>query len=89
MNYKNGTDILPAHLLKKVQDYVDGGLIYIPKKSSKAGWGQISGARQSIDRRNREIRFLFKQDVTIRELAERFHLGEDSIRKIVYKKKQI
>ena len=89
MNYKKGADVLPARLLKEIQEYIEGSLIYIPKKSSKVGWGYVSGTRQFIDKRNKKIIYLFDQGVSIEELEERFHLGEDSIKKIVYRKKQL
>lgn len=89
MNYKKGTEVLPARLLKEIQDYVEGSLVYIPKKSSKAGWGCVSGARRSIDQRNRRIVSSFERGETITALAEQFHLSEDTIKKIVYGKKQI
>ncbi|HBI73148.1 MAG TPA: hypothetical protein DDY59_08170 [Lachnospiraceae bacterium] len=87
MDYKKGSEVLPAHLLKEIQKYVDGSLVYIPKKSGRAGWGSLSGARQVIDKRNQRILYLFLQGASIQELAEEFHLGEDTIKKIVYKKK--
>jgi len=87
LNYKKGTDVLPDRLLKEVQEYVEGCLVYIPKKGSKAGWGYLSGTRQLIDKRNNKINHLYEQGESIRILAEQFHLGEDTIRKIVYKKK--
>lgn len=87
MEYKKGSDVLPAHLLEEIQEYVEGSLIYIPKKSGKVGWGHLSGARQAIDKRNKKIRYLFKNGETIESLAEKFHLSEDTIRKIVYGKK--
>lgn len=87
MNYKKGSEVLPARLLKEIQEYVDGTLVYIPKKSSKAGWGSISGARQLIDRRNSTINTLFKRGVSIADLSEQYHLSEDTVRKIVYRKK--
>ncbi len=89
MNYKKGAEVLPARLLKEIQEYVDGGLVYIPKKSDKAGWGYVSGARRMIDKRNKEIISRYEQGETINALADRFHLEEETIRKIVYKKKQI
>jgi Mor family transcriptional regulator len=89
LNYKKGADVLPARLLKEIQEYVEGSLVYIPKKSNKAGWGYVSGARESIDRRNRKIMSLFEQGETIEALSDRFHLGEDTIKKIVYRKKSI
>jgi Mor family transcriptional regulator len=89
LNYKKGADVLPARLLKEIQEYVEGSLIYIPKKSSKAGWGYLSGARQSIDKRNKRIIFLFEHGADINGLSDKFHLSEDTIKKIVYGKKQI
>jgi Mor family transcriptional regulator len=87
LNYKKGADVLPARLLMEIQEYVEGSLVYIPKKSSKAGWGDISGARQFIDKRNKKIISLHEQGKTLQELADQFHLEEDTIKKIVYKKK--
>lgn len=89
LDYKKGAEVLPARLLEEIQEYVEGTLVYIPKKGTRAGWGQISGARRSIDQRNQKIASLFEQGETIYELAEKFHLGEDTIRKIVYGKKQV
>lgn len=89
MDYKKGIEVLPARLLKEVQEYVEGSLLYIPKKTDKAGWGYKSGARGSIDQRNKTIINLFEQGENLTDLAEEFHLGEDTIKKIVYGKKQI
>jgi Mor family transcriptional regulator len=89
LDYKKGAEVLPARLLKEIQEYVDGGLVYIPKRSSRAGWGDVSGARRSIDQRNRMIVSQFTRGASITELADQFHLGEDTIKKIVYRKKQI
>ena len=87
MDYKKGVEVLPARLLEEIQNYVEGSLVYIPKKSNKAGWGYVSGARQLIDKRNKKIIYLFEQGGSIMELADQFHLEEDTIKKIVYKKK--
>ena len=87
MNYKKGVEVLPARLLTEIQEYVEGSLIYIPKKSGKAGWGYVSGARADLDKRNARIIALYEQGETIESLADRFHLGEDTIKKIIYKKK--
>ncbi len=89
MNYKKGAEVLPARLLKEIQEYVEGSLVYIPKRSRKAGWGCVSGARQMLDQRNKKMARLYEQGESIRSLAERFHLGEDTVRKIIYGKKLI
>jgi len=89
LDYKNGTEVLPAHLLKEIQKYIEGSLIYIPKKSTRVGWGQASGTRRLIDQRNQTIVKLYKQGHSITELAEEFHLGEETIKKIVYGRKYL
>lgn len=33
MSYQKADHILPPELLKKVQEYIDGELIYIPKRA--------------------------------------------------------
>lgn len=86
MNYKKGTEVLPARLLNEIQEYVEGSLVYIPKKGNKAGWGCLSGARQLIDKRNKKMISLFRNGGSIGELAVQYHLSEDTIKKIVYRK---
>ena len=84
MNYKNGKEILPPELLKELQKYVDGELIYIPRVDCKrAGWGQNNGTRLVIEMRNNEIYRFYKNGIPVTELVEKFHLSDDSIRKIV------
>lgn len=87
MNYRKGSDVLPARLIEEIQEYVDGGLVYIPKKGNKAGWGHKSGARELLDRRNKEIAGCYEQGESIAELADQFQLSEDAIKKIIYRKK--
>jgi Mor family transcriptional regulator len=84
MVYKNGKEVLPAWLLKELQEYIQGDLIYIPRKEDKkAGWGELSGARVDIRKRNAEIYYLYKNGINLLELTQKFHLSEDSIRKII------
>ncbi|WP_028552232.1 CD3324 family protein [Paenibacillus sp. UNC451MF] len=86
MGYKNGKDILPPSLLKQLQDYIQGEIIYIPKKEqTRAGWGENNGTRLTIQRRNHEIYRLYENGSTVLELIQKYHLSEDSIRKIIVK----
>lgn len=84
MAYKNAARCLPPHLLAEIQKYVEGDIVYIPKRSQRRRWGELSGARQLIDRRNHRMAQLYQQGVSVEELAERFHLSIESVRKIVY-----
>lgn len=84
MQYKNGKEILPTELLKELQKYVQGELIYVPtSKAERKGWGENNGTRESIRKRNIEIYKLYKDGLTIDILMNTFNLSEDSIRKIV------
>jgi len=84
LNYKNGRDVLPPSLLKELQKYLDGELIYIPKTDERrARWGEVSGTRNLLAERNKEICRLHACGSSIAELEGRFHLTGESIRKII------
>jgi Mor family transcriptional regulator len=86
LNYRNGKDFLPELLLQQLQEYVEGELIYIPRRNEqRAGWGSVNGTRFKLEMRNREIHLLYRSGMTVRELAERYHLSADSIRKVLQK----
>ncbi|MCX7749460.1 MAG: CD3324 family protein [Clostridia bacterium] len=86
MMYKNGGTVLPPRLLKELQKYIQGELIYIPKHSKKrAGWGHLNGTREALVQRNNEIYSEYKNGIQIDFLALKYHLSEDSIRKIIFK----
>ena len=55
MKYVNAAEILPEQLLKELQSYIDGRVLYIPKASAKKEWGTASGARTFYQERNKEI----------------------------------
>ncbi|UFT99641.1 hypothetical protein KO561_01300 [Radiobacillus kanasensis] len=87
MKQVKATTILPKHLLMEIQKYVDGELLYIPRRSDKhREWGSCSGGRQLIDERNREIRQSFRKGKPIDQLAESYCLSPETIKKIVYTK---
>lgn len=88
MKYENAKDLLPNYLLEQVQRYAAGKLLYIPKTEEPKGWGEASGTRKKLEKRNASIQFLYSSGKTISELAEEFYLSTDSIKKIVYGKKR-
>ncbi|MCJ8008643.1 CD3324 family protein [Lederbergia wuyishanensis] len=90
MQYKNGKEVLPPHLLKELQNYIQGELLYIPKKTNeRAGWGEVNGSRRLIAKRNEEIYRLYQDGQSFEELERIYNLSLDSIRKIVYKTREI
>lgn len=90
MKYEKAQEILPQHVIELIQQYVDGGYLYIPRKSdSKKAWGENSGIRKCLKERNREIFSKYNKGVSIKELTEQFFLTEHSIRRIIRQEKQI
>ena len=89
MKYRNAAHILPDELLREVQKYTEGEAIYIPKKEDKRKWGEGSGARKYYEDRNKKIRTEYEDGRTIDEIAEKYNLSVDSIRRIVYRKEGI
>jgi hypothetical protein len=88
MKYENAKDILPAQLLAEVQKYAGGKLLYIPVENESKSWGETSGYRQKLLKRNVMITNKYKAGATIWSLAEEYFLSLDSIKKIVYGKKE-
>ena len=88
MKYENARDILPEELLKEVMAYAAGKLLYIPTSGKRRVWGEISGARGTIRARNGEIRRAFTAGESAEELGKRYFLTPETIRKIVYEKRE-
>lgn len=82
-NYKNAGDILPKELLVHLQQYAEGELLYIPRRGRRVRWGERSGSRAETDRRNAQMRREYREGHSIDELAAKYHLSVETIRKIV------
>lgn len=89
MKYANGKDIFPETLLKQIQKYVSGTAVYIPAAAEKKSWGETSGYKRYILERNREIKSKFKAGINIELLADEYFLSPETIKKIVYSKKEV
>lgn len=88
MEYLNANDVLPKELLKEVRKYADGMLLYVPKAEGKEKtWGELSGQKLYYRKRNRMILNKFKYGISIKELAEEYHLSIETIKKLVYSKR--
>ena len=88
MNYENAADILPEDLLKRVQKFAAGKLIYVPETIGKRSWGETSGYKLYLAERNQEIKEKFISGSTIENLADEYNLSVESIKKIVYTKSE-
>lgn len=84
MGYKNGSVLLPAQLLRQIQDYVDGEYIYIPRLTGKRKrWGDNTDARSMLAERNSEIYRKYKSGVPVKQLSETYYISPQGIYKIL------
>ncbi|MGG7179404.1 CD3324 family protein [Clostridium paraputrificum] len=84
MKYENAQNILPSSIIRELQQYVDGIYLYIPKReNNKKSWGEDSGFRQELVKRNIEIYEKFLKGISVKELAKGYYLSESSIRRII------
>jgi len=81
--------LLPDELIEKIQEYVDGTYIYIPrKKASTRSWGEVSGTRSELEKRNQAIQSAYLAGRSINQLAESYFLAPNTIRKILWRLKK-
>ncbi len=87
-SYINADGLLPPDLLREIQKYVQGSLVYIPRHPDKhLGWGAKNGARDNLDKRNDAIRAAKSEGKRIDDLADSYGMSPDGIRKILYGRK--
>lgn len=89
MSYTKAHEILPAELIEKIQQYVDGACIYIPRRSeSKKEWGAGTDIRRELAERNRQIYTDYLEGMDTRVLSEKYCLSLKSIQRIVLAEKR-
>jgi Mor family transcriptional regulator len=88
LKYRNAKTILPERLLRELQQYVQGEILYVPgREEIRAGWGESNGTREMYKRRNAEIVMLYRSGISVEKIAERYNLSEYSIKKIICRSK--
>lgn len=87
MKYVSANEILPDVLVKELQKYVQAGYIYIPAKEEQhKSWGEVSGYRKELEKRNEAIMREYRSGISIVEIADKYSLSVSAIRKIIYRK---
>ncbi|RDY29331.1 DNA-binding response regulator [Romboutsia weinsteinii] len=90
MKYEKAQNILPKDIIELLQEYIDGGYLYIPRKSdNKKVWGETSGLKSELKERNIEIFNKYSKGLSVRELSKEYYLSENSIRRIIRQQKII
>lgn len=86
MGYINAADVLPAELISRIQEYVDGQILYIPRKPEEhTGWGVASGIRGELVKRDAMIFDDYRAGKNIAQLADVYCLSVKSIQRIIHK----
>lgn len=86
MKYRNASEILPDALLKELQKYAPGEVLYIPTDKKRKKWGSCSGAKVFYEQRNEEIRHkYFHLKISIASLCDEYALSDETVRKIIYR----
>jgi Mor family transcriptional regulator len=89
MSYIKANTVLPQEIIEMIQEYIDGGYLYIPRKSdNRKSWGETTNSKLWIQNRNREIFTNYKNGLKISELAGRYFLSEKSIQRIILQEKR-
>lgn len=84
MSYVNAETVLPEALVQEIQRYVDGELIYIPrKKGNTLSWGEKSGLKEKMTERNREILYHYQLGKTISQISKMYYLSEKRVQSII------
>ena len=87
MKYVNANGILPEDLIRELQEYIQGSYLYVPVKDGRRrDWGEQSGYREEIRKRNEEILGRYRSGATVEALSEMYYLSVHAIRKIIYSK---
>lgn len=89
MNYVKAKNVLPAELLKKVQEYAAGTYLYIPQKcENHKNWGESKDSKAWYKRRNQRIYKNYKEGFSVREISQEFFLTEKSVYRIISSEKK-
>ncbi len=87
MKYVRAADILPQELLEQLQQYVDGAMLYIPRKEEKKIWGEQTTTKVDLAKRNAQIYIEFMEGKPVYLLAEKYFLTKKSIQRIIRQEK--
>lgn len=84
MAYQNAFELLPEEIVKEIQKYVNGTILYIPKRpKERLPWGSKTASKEMLGRRNQQIYQEYQMGKSTRELAGSYYLDIKSIQRII------
>lgn len=88
MNYIRAKDVLPMEMIRQIQCYVEGQMIYIPKSEpEKKGRRADTLAKRELSIRNANIYMEYISGSSIKQLSQKYFLVEKSIQRIIRQEK--
>lgn len=88
MSYRRAEEVLPQEILASVQQYIDGQMLYIPRKTEeKRTWGSSTDTKGKLELRNKCMYAKYQKGVSVKELADEYYLTEKSVQRIIRKLK--
>ena len=88
MGYIKAWEILPKDIIKQIQQYIDGEVIYIPKlEENRKSWGENTNTKSELANRNKMIYADYLSGISISRLAKKYYLVEKSIKRIIRQEK--
>lgn len=89
MGYFKANDILPNEIIEEIQKYIDGELVYIPRKeNSRRKWGSKTGVKKILADRNRNIYQDYLSGMSFDALSDKYYLVPRSIKRIIFQQKK-
>ncbi len=84
MSYVKAEEVLPQEILASVQQYVDGQMLYIPRKTEeKRTWGAATDTKRKLELRNESMYTKYQAGISVKELADEYFLTEKSVQRII------
>ena len=88
MKYRNARDILPDDLIEILQEYFQGGYLYIPKKEECVSNKTRTEYKTELMKRDQHIFLKYLEGWSNKKLGILYHLSGSSIRRIILKGKR-
>ena len=86
MCYIKAKEVLPIEVIELIQKYVEGEVIYIPKReSNRKNWGETTNIREEIRLRDLNIYSEYIKGTSRFDLAKKYFLSKKSIDRIILK----
>lgn len=84
MGYKRADEVLPKEVLRLVQKYISGEILYVPKgEETRKKWGSNTDTRNKLALRNLQIFEEYQAGAGMEELARKYFLTVKSIQRIL------